>query len=64
MTPFLKKLLGMSKESRESQIRAEIATLDRVAKYGGSSDDGDRRRKALAEELEAIRAAGSREVGK
>lgn len=51
MIALIKKLLGMSKPSRESQIRAEIATLDRVAKYGGSSDEVARRRAALVEEL-------------
>lgn len=62
MITFLKKWLG--KESRESQIRGEITTLDRVAKYGGNSEDGEQRRKVLVEELAAILAAGSGEKGK
>lgn len=53
MIQFLKWLMP-EKESRESQIRAEIATLDRVAKYCGSSDDGARRRAALVEELAVL----------
>jgi hypothetical protein len=60
MIQFLKKWFG--KESRESQIRGEIATLDRVAKYGGNSEEGEQRRTALVEELAAIRAAGSGEA--
>jgi hypothetical protein len=62
MIALIKKWLG--KESRESQIHGEIATLDRVAKYGGNSEEGERRRKVLVEELAAIRAAGSGEAGK
>jgi hypothetical protein len=54
MTIFLNWILP-AKESRESQIRGEIATLDRVAKYGGSSEDGERRKEALAKELAAVR---------
>lgn len=63
MIPFLKKWLS-EKPSRESEIRAEIAILDRVVKYGGNiTEDGWAYKKALVEELAAIRA-GSGEKGK